>query len=361
MKIPGKNRLAGLAFAVLVLGGLLFWLIVMKDPWRLPQGDWTRYKKLFVSPEGRVIDTGNGGVTHSEGQGYGMILAEAYGDRATFDRIWTWTKQNLQTRPDDKLISWLWKPSAEEGGGSVADPNNASDAEILIAWALVRASKRWGIYAYEQAAAGILVELRRLAVKDTPHGPVLLPGVQGFVQDNGLVLNPSYYIFPAFDLISKTFPGGGWDQLGQSGLSVIQGAGFGKWKLSPDWVLDVDGSYELKAPFPPDFGYNAIRIPLHIAWRDPRSPLLAPFADFWQGFPDLSGMPSTVNLETDSFGPDPALPGMQAIARFVLACRQGKPLIVRDIPPLMPDETYYSASLKLLTKVAIRESLGGKR
>jgi len=356
--MPGKSLMAGLAFAVLVLGGLLYWLIVMNDPWRLPRGDWSRYKKHFVSPEGRVIDTGNGGITHSEGQGYGMILAEAYGDRATFDRIWNWTKTNLQTRPDDKLFSWLWRPSSE--GGSVADPNNASDAEILIAWALVRASKRWGVYAYEQAAAGILVELKRLAVKDTPHGPVLLPGVQGFDLDNALIINPSYYIFPAFDAVSKTFPGGGWNQLGMSGLAMIPASRFGKWSLIPDWVRDEGGIYGLKTQFPPDFGYNAIRVPLHIAWSDPRSPLLAPFADFWQEFPGLSGMPSTVNVETGAFGPDPALPGMQAIARFVLACRQGKPLIVRDIPPLMPDEPYYSASLKLLTKVAVRESLGGK-
>ena len=72
-------------------------------------------------------------------------------------------------------------------------------------------------------------------------------------------------------------------------------------------------------------------------------------------------MPAAVNLETNAFGADPALPGMQAIARFILACESGTRFTVHDIPPVMPDEPYYSASLKLLTKLAVRESLGGKR
>jgi endoglucanase len=173
-------------------------------------------------------------------------------------------------------------------------------------------------------------------------------------------LNPSYYVFPAFGAFSKIFPGSGWEALGQGGLRLAEAARFGQWSLTPDWVLAGDPP-SLKTSFPPDFGYNAIRVPLHLAWNDSKSPLLLPYANFWKQFPDLSKMPATVNLETNAFGVDPALPGMQAIARFVLACASGTRLSVRDIPPLMPDEPYYSASLKLLTKLAVRESLGGKR
>lgn len=352
-------RLAGIALAALALLGLCYWLFVMSDPWRLPRGDWSLYKRQFVSPHGRVIDNGNGGITHSEGQGYGMLLAEAYGDRSTFDKIWKWTKENLQTRKEDKLLSWLWKPG-QDGGGSVADANNASDGDILAAWALVRASKRWGDYAYQQAAAEILVDLRWTSVRDTRQGPVLLPGVDGFVDDKGILLNPSYYIFPAFAAFSKAFPGSGWEPLAQNGLKMLGDARFGKWLLTPDWVLAAE-TFSLKTKFPPDFGYNAIRVPLHLAWENPKSPLLQPCANFWKQFPELSKIPSTVNLETNTFGTDPSLPGMQAIARFVLACESGTRLTVRDIPPVMPDEPYFSASLKLLTKLAVRESMGGKR
>ena len=74
----GKKRIVGLVLAALVLLGLCCWWIVISDPWRLPPGDWSLYKKNFVSPQGRVIDDGNGGVTHSEGQGYGLLMAGAY-------------------------------------------------------------------------------------------------------------------------------------------------------------------------------------------------------------------------------------------------------------------------------------------
>ena len=33
--------------------------------------EWQAFKTRFVSADGRVIDTGNGNITHSEGQGYG--------------------------------------------------------------------------------------------------------------------------------------------------------------------------------------------------------------------------------------------------------------------------------------------------
>ena len=141
---------------------------------------------------------------------------------------------------------------------------------------------------------------------------------------------------------------------------MVGEARFGRWSLTPDWVLSAE-TFSMKTSFPPDFGYNAIRIPLHLAWENPKSPLLQPYANFWKQFPELSKIPSTVNLETNAFGADPALLGAQAIARFVLACESGTRLTARDIPSVMPDEPYYSASLKLLVKLAVREALGGKR
>jgi endoglucanase len=77
------------------------------------------------------MDTGQGRISHSEGQGFTMLFAVHYGDRAQFDRVWQWTKRNLQVR-DDALLAWKWEQ------GAVTDRNNASDADILVAWALAR-------------------------------------------------------------------------------------------------------------------------------------------------------------------------------------------------------------------------------
>jgi endoglucanase len=55
-----------------------------------------------VTEAGRVVDTAKGLISHSEGQGYGLLLAVAAGDRSTFDRIWGWTRANLAVRKDNR-------------------------------------------------------------------------------------------------------------------------------------------------------------------------------------------------------------------------------------------------------------------
>jgi len=40
------------------------------------------------------------GISHSEGQGYGMLLAVAADDRPTFDLLWGWTRAQLMLRND---------------------------------------------------------------------------------------------------------------------------------------------------------------------------------------------------------------------------------------------------------------------
>ncbi len=40
--------------------------------------DWRLFIKRFLASDGRVIDNGNGDISHTEGQGYGMLLAVAF-------------------------------------------------------------------------------------------------------------------------------------------------------------------------------------------------------------------------------------------------------------------------------------------
>ncbi len=42
---------------------------------------WESYKARFFKPEGRIVDTGNGGVSHTEGQGFAMLMAVANDDK----------------------------------------------------------------------------------------------------------------------------------------------------------------------------------------------------------------------------------------------------------------------------------------
>jgi len=355
------KRRAIIAVAIL-LAGLLALAVTrllpgLLDPYRLPPHDWTLFKKRFLAPEGRIVDDGNGNVSHSEGQGYGLLIAAAYHDRKSFDLIWDWTRKNLQTRPHDKLMSWKWAPDGH-GGGAVADPNNASDGDLLVAWALLRASSQWQEYRYQQAALQILADLAKLDVVQGDDGPILLPGADGFVKDGITTVNPSYYVFPALAAMSH-LPNSPWKDLAQGGAALIGKARFGKWDLAPDW-LQVGTQTAISPDFPPLFGYNAVRIPLYAAWQNPASPLMQPFAKFWQQFLSPTQIPATVNLETDTFGKDPALPGMRAVARLAQACVAKQSLTVAALPELTEGEPYYSASLNLLTKIALRESRAQK-
>lgn len=428
---------AGAIVLIVLVVKTVYFLVDLFQPNRLPSQDWAIFQENFISPEGRVIDTGNANVSHSEGQGYGLIIAEAYGDRKAFDRIWEWTQKNLQTRPDDKLLSWQWTPDGKNGG-AVSDPNNASDGDLLVAWALVRAHRQWGDYKYQQAAAQILTDLAKLDVVELQDdGLIFLPGTIGFAHDGIFTLNLSYYVFPAFRELGEVFPGSPWQALNKSGQALVTKASFGKYGLTPDWIqlagqvvpavsavavpvsaepsatsaespastpvasptpaddvpapdatatpeavaavtpvaaeepasaptpseaapvsstepLAKAGQVEVSSKFPPDFGYNAVRIPLHLAWQDPRSPELIPFANFWKQFPP-DKLPATVNVVTGVVGPDPALPGMQAIAALTIACVDKRDLTVRSLPVLTKGEPYFSASLSILTKIAVRE------
>ncbi len=94
--------------------------------------DWQAYKTRFVSDSGRVIDDANGNISHSESQGYGLLLAYLAGSKADFDLIWSFTRTEFLLR-DDGLAVWKWDPNSTP---HVTDSNNASDGDILIAYAL---------------------------------------------------------------------------------------------------------------------------------------------------------------------------------------------------------------------------------
>jgi endoglucanase len=151
----------------------------------LYRSEWQAFVTRFILPEGRVADTGNKGISHSEGQGYGMVMATAFDDRATFIRLWQWSKANLQVR-GDHLFAWKWEP----GPAKATDTNSASDGDILIAWGLMRAADRWNEPAYREEAVAILDDIHAQLVVDIGIGKTLLPGPQGFVRD-GAVVRPT--------------------------------------------------------------------------------------------------------------------------------------------------------------------------
>jgi len=309
--------------------------------------DWLHYKAKFLASDGRIIDTGNQNVSHSEGQGYGMILAVKNNDKDSFQQIWQWTQTNLQVRKD-KLFMWRRRaelPLSDE------DPNNATDGDILIAWALLEAATLWSLPDYKKEAKDIMKDIKQKLVDSWDGLPILLPGEYGFKTSDATVINLSYWVFPALHAF-KTFDADPvWANLAESGLQFLKRARFGRWQLPPDWLqLNSD-----RTMFPSKnqrFGYDAIRVPLYLMMAKIDNEALDVLADYWSFYQPYTPAWIALNENTmDSFG---ASDGISSVREMVL-WSSGRKINV-DKVTLDDDQDYYSATLLLFSKLTYQQT-----
>lgn len=298
---------------------------------------WDDFKARFLLPEGRIADSGNGGISHSEGQGYGLVLAEAAGDRATFDRLLGWTEATL-ARPHDALFSWRFEP-----GKGVTDPNDASDGDILIAWALMRAATRWHEPRYEARAAAIRNAIAQNLVHSAGKRTLLLPGITGFEQPDRVTINLSYYIWPALDAFRAADGAGPWGQLIKDGEALLAAARSGPLQLPTDWTdVTPDGSAAPALGRPPRFGFDAVRIPLYLSLGG-RKTGAESIAHFWRSYADNGQpIPAWVDVQTGQVAEYALSEGSYAIVRRLIGP-------VASTPQGTPD--YYSSVIGLLAQL----------
>ncbi|GJD76609.1 hypothetical protein CFIICLFH_4867 [Methylobacterium goesingense] len=321
---------------------------------------WRNYKARFVTDQGRVVDTGNGRISHSEGQGYGMLLAVAAGDRDAFQRIWNWTRANLMVR-DDALLAWRWEPDKRP---AVADMNDATDGDILVAWALAEAAEGWSDEGYRLASRRIAVDIARRTVLFRNEGlPLLLPAMNGFSAEersDGPVINLSYWVFPAFPRLAGVAPEFEWSRLSAVGQELTLRARFGSAQLPTEWISMRGGQPQPATGFAPHFSYNAVRLPLYLAMagiteRTYYEPLLKLWAE-----PDPAGLP-IIDTASDAVAGRMAEPGYAAIPALAVCAVSGTPLPAGLSDPV-PNENYYPATLHLLaltaTNMRYRSCLG---
>ncbi|WP_235919495.1 glycosyl hydrolase family 8 [Aureimonas psammosilenae] len=313
-------------------------------------GTWALYASRFVSPEGRVIDDVNGGISHSEGQGYGLLIAVAADDRAGFERMLGWTRAELFVRGDD-LAAWRWDPNATP---HITDRNNATDGDILIAWALYRAAKRWDRPKWRNEARAIVEAVMAKTTAPSAFGTVMLPGAQGFKaedQPDGPVVNLSYWVFPALEELGEISPKLKRSGIAENGLRLAKVARFGQAGLPADWT-SLKGEQPAPAKgFPAEFGYNALRIPLYLAWSTHADePLLAGFTDALSA---QAGGFRTVDLATGVTKDVLTDPGYRAVAD-VAQCALGRAAKAASAENFEPT-SYYPSTLHILALMALAE------
>jgi endo-1,4-beta-D-glucanase Y len=212
-------------------------------PSRPQQAAAARFLARYVRPDGRVVRLDQGRDTVSEGQAYGMLLAEVAGDYDAFQRIWLWTHHHLQRR--DGLFSFH-----TNAAGKVIARGPASDADLLIAWALLR-------YSGPQAAvwhrAGRRVAHAILAHEVT-SGPgtmlVLTAGPWAAGSPAGSAVNPSYWSLPAMESLARLTANNAWRRLAVSAVTLAGQLSQDGRLLPPDWAhLDSAGAVQ-PAPAP---------------------------------------------------------------------------------------------------------------
>lgn len=317
---------------------------------------WGQFRQALLRPEGRVVDTGNQGISHSEGQGWAMFCAERCDDRASFDRLWDWTRRTL-ARPNDRLLAWRFQPGAPQ---PVADRNNATDGDIFAAAALLLAAQRWAEPRYAEAGGAMAQDVLRLLVRQVAGRVLLLPGLHGFEEAESIIVNPSYYAFPLLGVLARAVPDPLWLRLAADGLELLRQARFGRWNLAPDW-LQIDrrsGALRLPGRWPPRFSYDALRVPFYLCWAGlAEEPVCRAAARFWTD-PAHRHVPVWADLTSDAVSPYPAPPGLQAVTRFV-AVRTGQgsgggPLLKAERP-----YQYYPEILRVMVLLAAADSPSG--
>lgn len=320
-----------------------------------PMAQWVAFRDRYVTPEGRVLDTGNQGISHSEGQGYAMLFAESFDDRPTFERVYNWTRRHL--RRADGLHAWRFRPGLRN---PVDDPNNATDGDLYIAWSLLRAADRWGEPEWRREGTRIAETILRTLVVDVAGRTVLLPGAFGFVHVDRVVVNPSYYAFPALFALSRAVPDRAWQRVMGDGVTMLRNMRYGRWGLPADWVEmgRTQATAQMLRPaagWPSRFSFDAVRVPLHLAWAGMTDePAMRAAANFWND-PSLPTRPAWTDLRTGQIAPYAAPAGIEAVAEVTTATGWQRGL-ARNLPTVVRSPDYYSAALALLSRIALREN-----
>jgi endo-1,4-beta-D-glucanase Y len=304
--------------------------------------DWQAYKARFVDTSGRIIDDANGNISHSEGQGYGLLLSYLAGQPSDFDLIWSFTRTGLMLR-DDGLAVWKWDPATKP---HVTDANNATDGDLLIAYALALAGTAWSRPDLAKAAAGIADAVGKKTIEENQGRKLMMPAVTGFHggdRPDAPVVNLSYWVFEAFPVLAKMAPETDWQRISDDGMALVAAGRLGPRKMPPDWLSLMARPKPAKG-FPAEFGYNAVRIPLYLLRAGNRDPeMLNPFRE---GMMAADGSVELTDIATGEVRHTLSDPGYRIIPALISCVLDGTklPENLRSFAPTL----YYPSTLHLL-------------
>ena len=242
------------------------------------------YYRNCLKPQYRFGYTDIEGRGNSESQSYALLQSFWMDDKKTFDRVWLWTQRNLQ-REEDNLFSWDFElknsfinfPFKK---ANIKDENPATDADTDIAYALLLAGEKWKDDEYIEEAKKIINGIWEQEVTEHQGRLYLLPG-NWAVDEQRIVINPSYFSPVAFQLFARYDSNHDWNKLytdSYLNLKDIQNqVNRGEKNILPtNWVV-INKSNNMIHPFEGkpdsyDYSYDAFRTLWRAGFHQQTSP-----------------------------------------------------------------------------------------
>jgi endoglucanase len=245
---------------------------------------WESYTKNAFEQQGRIVDHSAEDRTTSEGQAYAMFFALVANDKVRFDKLLTWTQDNLAGGDlTQRLPAWSWGRSAD-GSWKTLDENPAADADLWMAYSLLEAGRLWHDSRYRELGIAMVSRVAQEEVVLVPSlGTTLLPGPNGFHPATGIwILNPSYLQPSVLSYLATEFPEGPWRAMLNSTPAILtEGAAGGfaiDWlaagaSLSPALRPGQEAAGDMGSNSgQPSGSYDAIRVYLWLGMADPETP-----------------------------------------------------------------------------------------
>ena len=234
---------------------------------------WENFRRHAIQSDGRVIERRANDRTTSEAQAYALFFALVANDRAQFERLLSWTQNNLANGDLRKQQpAWLWGPDFASRW-RVLDANPAADADLWLAYTLLQAGRLWQAPDYIDTGLALLQQIEAHQQVDLPgFGMTVLPGRQGFVLDKSRWrINPSYLVPQQLRAFAQADPLGPWQAMADSLPTLIRKAspaGF-----VPDWIVYHPEKGWLADSVTGSIGsYDAIRFYLWVGMMDEADP-----------------------------------------------------------------------------------------
>ena len=199
------------------------------------------------------------------------------------------------------MPAWKWG-HRDDGSWGTYDTESASDADVLMAWALFQSGSAWRDDAHRAHAHGLLARIYDTETRQVGEHTVLLPG--SWARDLSPVpLNPSYFVPSAFRTFAEADPGHDWTAVLDGSYAVLD-ACTERYGLTPDWCwIDPETGALVDPPEGEtaklNFGFEAMRVPWALT------------ADLmWHGEPRARALLDRFGPLADRFARDGAIPAI---------------------------------------------------